>query len=128
MHLKDFEKFFDNGASFSVPDATLKLVEKSHQFLTDFSKDKIIYGINTGFGPMAQYKISKENQQQLQYNLVRSHATGQGPKLSDEYVRAVMLCRINTLSLGHSGVSLGVIKQLETYIQNSICPVIPEHG
>src|SRR5690606_3137069 len=51
-----------------------------------------------------------------------------GPKLSDEYVRAVMLCRINTLSLGHSGVSLGVIKQLETYIQNSICPVIPEHG
>ncbi|AEV32217.1 HAL/PAL/TAL family ammonia-lyase [Owenweeksia hongkongensis] len=128
MQLKDFEKFFDSGASFSVSDDTFALVEKSHQFLTDFSKDKIIYGINTGFGPMAQYKISKGDQEQLQYNLVRSHATGQGLKLDDEYVRAVMLCRINTLSLGHSGVSLGVIKQLETYIQNDICPVIPEHG
>lgn len=128
MQLKDFERFFDDGREFSVSTETLQLIEKSHRFLTDFSKDKIIYGINTGFGPMAQYKINPEDQQQLQYNLVRSHATGQGPKLQDHYVRAIMLCRINTLSLGHSGVSADVVKQLEKYIQHNICPVIPEHG
>lgn len=128
MQLRDFENFFDDGRDFNVSTRTLKIVEESHQFLTEFSKDKIIYGINTGFGPMAQYKISAEDQAQLQYNLVRSHATGQGQKLSDKYVRAIMLCRINTLSLGHSGVSTAVIKQLEAYVQNNICPVIPEHG
>lgn len=128
MQLKDFELFFDDGKNFSVSDTTLNLIEKSHSFLKDFSKDKIIYGINTGFGPMAQYKISPQDQEQLQYNLIRSHATGQGPHLKEEYVRAIMLCRINTLSLGHSGVSTGVIKQLEAYIRNNICPIIPEHG
>ena len=128
MQLKDFENFFDDGKEFNISNETIELVEKSHQFLKDFSKDKIIYGINTGFGPMAQYKIGFKDQVQLQYNLIRSHATGQGPKLKDEYVRAIMMCRINTLSLGHSGVSPAVIKQLEAFIIHNIFPVIPEHG
>lgn len=128
MQLRDFEKYYEDGAQFSINPSTLQLIEQSHRFLEQFSKDKIIYGINTGFGPMAQYRINAEDQVQLQYNLIRSHATGQGKFLDEHYVRAVMLCRINTLSLGYSGVSKGVITQLETYIQNNICPLIPEHG
>ena len=104
------------------------VVEESFQFLTEFSKDKIIYGINTGFGPMAQYRIENEELEQLQYNLVRSHASGLGDGLPDQYVRAVMLNRLNTLALGGSGISIGVVDQLVLFLDNGIYPYIPEHG
>ena len=104
------------------------VVTESFDFLKEFSKDKIIYGINTGFGPMAQYRIENEELEQLQYNLVRSHSSGLGAGLPDQYVRAVMLNRLNTLALGGSGISMGVIEQLAAYIEKGIYPYIPEHG
>jgi len=104
------------------------MVEESFNFLKEFSKDKIIYGINTGFGPMAQYRIENEELEQLQYNLVRSHASGMGAGLPDQYVRAVMLNRLNTLALGGSGISTPVIDQLVLFIEKGIYPYIPEHG
>jgi histidine ammonia-lyase len=54
---------------------SLEKVDESFRFLKSFSFNKLIYGINTGFGPMAQYKISEENLLQLQYNLIRSHSS-----------------------------------------------------
>lgn len=77
---------------------------------------------------MAQYRIENEELEQLQYNLVRSHASGLGAGLPDQYVRAVMLNRLNTLALGGSGISPGVIDQLVLFIEKSIYPYIPEHG
>ena len=62
--------------------AALEKVDASFQFLKHFSTGKLIYGINTGFGPMAQYKISDENRLQLQYNLIRSHSSGMGNTIS----------------------------------------------
>ena len=59
------------------------VIEESFQFLTEFSRDKIIYGINTCFGPMVQYRVENEQLEQLQYNLVRSHASGLGAGLPD---------------------------------------------
>ena len=104
------------------------IVKESFDFLKEFSKDKIIYGINTGFGPMAQYRIENEELEQLQYNLVRSHSSGLGAGLPDQYVRAVMLNRLNTLALGGSGISEGVIDQIVAYLDKGIYPYIPEHG
>ncbi|RMG30774.1 MAG: aromatic amino acid lyase, partial [Bacteroidetes bacterium] len=66
-------------------------VLESYQFLQDFAADKVIYGINTGFGPMAQYKIREADQVQLQYNLIRSHASGCGEVLPVIVTRAAML-------------------------------------
>lgn len=77
---------------------------------------------------MAQYRVSEEQLNQLQYNLIRSHASGGGNWLPDQYVRAIMLNRMNTLCLGGSGVSLGVVEQLNVFIENGIYPYIPEHG
>ena len=67
-----------NNDKISVDSETQKRVEKSFRFLVDFSKDKIIYGINTGFGPMAQYKVEPDDLKALQYNLIRSHSAGSG--------------------------------------------------
>lgn len=114
--------------NFSVDANRKRIVEESFQFLNDFSEDKIIYGINTGFGPMAQFKINEESLTNLQYNLVRSHASGAGNALSEIQTRAVMICRLNTLTLGKSGVSLAIINQIEAYLQNEIYPEIYEKG
>ena len=91
-------------------------VDRSYGFLEEFSKDKIIYGINTGFGPMAQYRVDDEYLTQLQYNIIRSHSTGAGKPLDTIYVRAAMMARLMTFLQGKSGVHrelVDILKQKE---------------
>ncbi len=128
LHLEELGCFVFDEARVFLSEEEFSLIDKSFEFLKEFSKDKVIYGINTGFGPMAQYRISDENQAQLQYNLIRSHANGTGNFLSSEQTRAVMLCRLNTLKLGYSGTSLEIIKVLGDFINHKIYPLIPQHG
>ncbi|MEI6124761.1 MAG: aromatic amino acid ammonia-lyase [Bacteroidota bacterium] len=103
-------------------------VKKCHEFLRDFSEDKVIYGINTGLGPMAPYKIDKENRKQLQLNAIRSHCSGLGEPLPDKYAKAAMLSRLNTQLRGYSGIHTEVIELLVKLINSNISAVIPEHG
>lgn len=118
--------FQDN--AIEVDRRAIDKIDKSHEFLKTFSEDKVIYGVNTGFGPMAQYKIKQEDQIQLQYNLIRSHASGTGNQIPPLYVRASMLARLNTLLLGNSGVHRSVIELMTVLINKNITPVIYEHG
>src|SRR4029077_16119712 len=92
------------------------------------SSDKVIYGINTGFGPMAQYKISDENLLQLQYNLIRSHCSGSGALLPAPLVKALMIARLSSLMKAYSGVHTDVVLLLKELINNNIIPCIYEHG
>ncbi len=128
LTVQDFEQVVLQEKSIEISAEALKRVEDSHSFLREFSKDKIIYGITTGFGPMAQYKIDDQEIKQLQYNLIRSHSSGSGEFIDRVYVRALMLARLNTLCLGFSGIHLTVVKQIETFINLGIYPRIPEHG
>ncbi len=105
-----------------------KKVEESYLFLKKFSFDKIIYGINTGFGPMAQYRIDDKDLRSLQYNIIRSHSSGAGSALPEIYVRAAMLCRFQTFIKGKSGVHIDTITLLQSFINKGIYPYIPEHG
>jgi len=107
---------------------SLKKVQKSFDFLLQFSKDKIIYGINTGFGPMAQYQVDADRQKELQYNLIRSHAAGAGDKIPDSYVKAVMLTRLNSIAKGNSGIHPSCVALLKEMINKNVYPFIPEHG
>ena len=112
----------------SLQASALKKVSDSHTFLKTFSKNKIIYGINTGFGPMAQYKVSEENLVQLQYNLIRSHCSGSGKLMPPILVKAMMIARLNSLMQGHSGVHTDLVELLAELINNNIYPCIYEHG
>jgi len=105
-----------------------KKISEAHEFLLSFAENKVIYGINTGFGPMAQYKIAQSELKNLQYRLVRSHAAGTGDVLTEEQIRATLLCRLNTLSLAKSGVSSEVIDVLENFLNAGIYPEIYQHG
>ena len=99
-------------ARFYFPDLYYDLIfidaakKRNQYFLEKFSKDKVIYGINTGFGPMAQWRIDDEHLNELQYNIIRSHSTGAGEPLPEKCVRAAMLARLMTFMQAHSGVNI----------------------
>jgi histidine ammonia-lyase len=89
---------------------------------------EIVYGITTGFGALASTHIGKDQAEALQYNLIRSHASGVGKPLPDELVRAILLLRARTLSQGHSGVRPVIVRRLLEMIDRGILPVIPSQG
>jgi histidine ammonia-lyase len=87
-----------------------------------------VYGVNTGFGYLAETRISAEHVRQLQLNLVRSHACGVGPALGAAEARAMILLRAQVLALGHSGVRVEVIEQLLAMLNRGVTPRIPAQG
>jgi histidine ammonia-lyase len=128
LKLEEFESIVFGNSRVEVSDEVLTRVRESFEFLKEFSANKIIYGVNTGFGPMAQYRIKDEDRLQLQYNLIRSHSSGTGKPMSAVNVKATMLARLNTLSLGNSGVHPSVIDLMKEFINRDITPLIFEHG
>ena len=128
LSLDDFSDILFKKKAITLPSAALEKVDLNFQFLQEFSSNKLIYGINTGFGPMAQYRVSEENLKQLQYNLIRSHSSGSGALLSPLLVKALMIARLNSLMLAYSGVHNDVVELLKELINKNITPCIYEHG
>ena len=86
------------------------------------------YGINTGFGLLAQTKIPTDQLTLLQKNLLLSHAAGLGPALPDPIVRLVLALKINALARGYSGVTLELVDALAALLEHEVYPVIPAQG
>lgn len=128
LSLNDFADIMFNKKAVVPDEKALQNVDTNFQFLQEFSADKLIYGINTGFGPMAQYKVEEENLLQLQYNLIRSHSSGSGNLLPAQLVKALMIARLNSLIQGFSGVHTDVIIVLKELINKDVTPCIFEHG
>ena len=89
---------------------------------------EVVYGINTGFGSLVDTNISNEHLQDLQVNLIRSHATGLGDAMSKPAVKAMMVARINSFARGFSGVHPNVVQQLIDYVNHDVTPYIPRIG
>jgi len=128
LTIEDFTSIIFNNNKIDLSAPVINRVEESFAFLKEFSGNKVIYGVNTGFGPMAQYRIKDEDKLQLQYNLIRSHSSGTGKPLDAVNVKAVILARLNTLSLGNSGVHPSVIYLMKEFLNRDITPLIFEHG
>ena len=128
MNLDKFYSVVFGNDKVEVSAEDMQTVAGSYEFLERFAAKKLIYGINTGFGPMAQYRIDEASMRQLQINLIRSHCTGVGQILSAEETKAVMLTRLNTFLQGYSGVHTDTIELLQALINNNITPIIYEHG
>jgi histidine ammonia-lyase len=92
------------------------------------ARDAVVYGVNTGFGKLADVRIPHAELGTLQLNLVRSHACGIGNPLSEPEVRAMMLLRANVLALGFSGIRPEVIELLCEMLKARVHPVVPEKG
>ncbi|MEY2987860.1 MAG: hypothetical protein RJB13_1381, partial [Pseudomonadota bacterium] len=90
--------------------------------------NETFYGINTGFGALASVRIPHAQLQQLQINLIRSHACGVGDSLDSSAVRAVMVLRLQTMLRGNSGVREEILRQMEFFLNEGIHPVVPSQG
>lgn len=90
--------------------------------------DKPVYGVNTGFGALHNIKISDSDLEQLQYNLLVSHACGMGDRVPDDIVKLMLLLKIQSLNYGHSGVAIETIQRLIDFYNDDILPVVYEQG
>lgn len=126
--IKNVERLLFEGAKIDMTALPIEEVRRCYLFLKEFASDKVIYGINTGFGPMAQWRVDKEYLTDLQYNIIRSHSTGAGEPLPDIYVKSAMIARLGTFLQARSGVHPFLVELLVGMINNDIYPFIPQHG
>lgn len=126
--VENFYQILFGEEKIEINQEVIDKVKSSYEFLKEFSKDKIIYGINTGLGPMAQYKIEEADQLELQYNLIRSHSSGTGDYIPWIYVKSLMIARLVTFLQGKSGIHPDIIHLLVEMINRGIYPVLFEHG
>ena len=87
-----------------------------------------VYGVTTGFGKFADVAVPADKLEELQRNLVRSHAAGVGPAMSDRAVRAMMVLRANALARGLSGIRVSTVEALLGMLEADLLPVVPEQG
>lgn len=128
LNIEDIRSIVECRSKVEISKEAKDDVRLCFEFLENFSKDKVIYGINTGFGPMAQWRIDDEHLNELQYNIIRSHSTGAGEPLPIICVRAAMLARLMTFMQAHSGVNVQTCELLVEFLNREIYPVIPRHG
>ena len=128
LNIKDIGDLLFGGETINLGEEAFQRIERSYNFLKEFSKEKVIYGINTGFGPMSQFRVEDKDLKQLQLNLIRSHACGTGELLTDTQVKAALIARLATFVQGYSGVHPSLPGLLTEFINREIYPVIPQHG
>lgn len=118
-----------SGERVEVPEETISRMLKSRRVIEDIvDSGKRAYGVNTGFGKFAEVAISEDSIDELQENLVLSHATGLGPCFSREEVRAAMFLRANALAAGYSGARPEIVQILAKILNADITPLVPERG
>jgi histidine ammonia-lyase len=127
--LKDFEKIVLRKEPIEIPSESWENVKRANKILKTFLKGgKPYYGINTGFGKLANTSIKKEEINKLQQNLILSHASGVGNDLPSEVVKGAMLLRLLCFIKGRSGVREEVPKMLYLMLKKGLIPAVPEKG
>jgi len=130
VSLEELELVLKNSSEVVLgPQATLA-IERGFSFLQGKVKEEgaIYYGINTGFGSLCNTVISTEDLNQLQVNLIRSHACGVGAEVPTHLVKRMLLLKVIALSKGFSGVQLATVERLLFLYNNDLIPVVYEQG
>ena len=129
MTLENLIAVARKGAQVQLTADAEKQVQKSRHLIEQWVQDeKRIYGITTGFGALSDVAISKGDTQQLQKNILMSHAAGVGKPFDEETVRAILALRIKDLARGHSGIRLSTIQHLVALLNWGVWPIIPQKG
>lgn len=122
-------KISEGSMRMAVDKETIRKIEQSHQYtLKIASEDSAVYGINTGFGPLCNTRVSGRETALLQKNLLYSHSVGVGEFLDLKTAKIMMILKVHALCYGFSGISLGLIRRIIWHINNNIIPAVPEQG
>lgn len=129
LTIEDIKQLLHQDLKIEITEEALERVKKSRSVVERIINDKeTIYGITTGFGLFSDVRIDSTQYNDLQVNLIRSHACGMGEPFSEEVSLVMMILRLNTLLKGNSGVTLELVDQLKYFINERIIPVIPQQG
>jgi histidine ammonia-lyase len=105
--------------------AKVNIQESRKNTLDIAHSEHTVYGINTGFGPLCDTRISKEQIKLLQKNILKSHSVGVGPIVPDLIAKLMLITKVHALSMGYSGISLEVLERIVFFIQYEIIPEVP---
>lgn len=110
-------------------DAAIKKIKASQQSVNDIvAANKTVYGINTGFGILANTKISEEDTAILQHKILQSHSVGVGDAVPAEVAKIMLITKMHALAKGFSGIRLETLERINWHIENNVIPVVPEKG
>ena len=129
MTLAQARQVFQSPVTVSLPSSADEAIQKSVDCVNRVvEENRTVYGINTGFGLLAQTRIADEDLEALQRSLVLSHATGVGAAMDDSLVRLIMVLKVNSLARGFSGIRREVLDALIALINAEVYPHIPLKG
>jgi histidine ammonia-lyase len=129
LGLKELRQVWRQPVTVSLGEAAMQRVRASNALIADVVRGgKQVYGVNTGFGRLAEVRIGDDELVHLQENLIRSHSVGVGELLPDECVRLVMVMKVIAVARGYSGVRPALIEALCALINGNVCPCIPSQG
>src|SRR3990167_5661123 len=129
LTLADLRLLLDESTTLTLDPACHHAIHAAEKVVNSvLEKKKIVYGINTGFGSLANKRIADADLEQLQHRIVLSHAAGTGELLSDKAVRLILAIKINSLARGFSGARLETIEALIQLFNKKIYPCIPSQG
>ncbi len=112
-----------------LDDSATKKINAAAQAVKDIvAQHKTVYGINTGFGILANTKISKEDTITLQHKILQSHSVGVGDPIHPEIAKLMLITKVQSLAQGYSGVQLTTLERIIWHIDHNIIPVVPEKG
>ncbi len=104
-------------------------INRSHEIvLATAKKEKPVYGINTGFGPLCDTIISKDDTTELQRKILLSHSVGVGAPIDKDLAKLMLILKMHSLAQGYSGISMAVLERIQWHIENDIIPIVPEQG
>ncbi|RLI50697.1 MAG: histidine ammonia-lyase [Candidatus Thorarchaeota archaeon] len=129
LTIEDVVRVARHGEDVTLTDDARMKIEKSRQVIEAAIREgRTVYGVNTGFGDLANVSIAASDVADLQVNLIRSHSVGVGEPFPEEVVRGMMLLRANALAKGFSGVRLEVVETLLRMLNRGVTPVVPQQG
>ncbi|PID48180.1 MAG: histidine ammonia-lyase [Proteobacteria bacterium] len=129
LSLQDLRRIKHERTLVSLDASAKEKIKKANEtILKIVEEDQTVYGVNTGFGLLANQKIKKEDLEDLQRRIVLSHASGTGEYIDNSTVRLMMILKINSLSIGFSGVRMDVIDALMKLINHEVYPCVPKKG
>ena len=108
---------------------SLQKVRASQEVVKEIAEgDQVVYGINSGFGPLCTTKISAEKTSQLQSNILKSHSVGVGEPIPQEIAKLMLILKVQALAQGYSGIWVSTIERLVWHIDHDAIPVVPSQG
>ncbi len=129
LSLKQLRRVMAEPVQLSLDTECLPRIEASTATVREvIAQGRTVYGVNTGFGLLANTRIPDEELKQLQCSIVLSHAAGVGALMRESTVRLLMVLKVNSLARGYSGIRLQIIEALITLINAEVYPCIPQKG